>query len=78
MPGAAACITGRTLRLFLSDEGGALCHLATIAHHQYNEQRFEDLGRLAQDDLLTHLKQLKITLRERLAQSEESLLAEHK
>jgi DNA-binding MarR family transcriptional regulator len=57
---------GRVLRLFLSDEGAQICHAASIEHHQYNEMRFEELGHLAQDDLLGLLQRLKAALRQRL------------
>lgn len=57
---------GRMLRLFLSEEGARICQEATLAHHHFNEMRFEELGQLAQDDLLGLLQQLKVTLRIRL------------
>jgi DNA-binding MarR family transcriptional regulator len=57
---------GRTLRLFLSEEGTRICQEASIEHHHFNEIRFEGLGQLAQDDLLSLLQRLKAALRRRL------------
>jgi MarR family transcriptional regulator, 2-MHQ and catechol-resistance regulon repressor len=57
---------GRTLRLFLSEEGARVCQEATLEHHFFNENRFEDLGQMAQDDLLGLLQRLKAALRKRL------------
>jgi DNA-binding MarR family transcriptional regulator len=57
---------GRTLRLFLSDEGQALCKKAMVAHHIYNQERFSDLEDIKKDNLLEGLQQLKSSLRSRL------------
>lgn len=57
---------GRTLRLFLSDEGEALCKEAMVAHHNYNRERFSDLEEYKKDNLLEGLQQLKSSLRSRL------------
>jgi DNA-binding MarR family transcriptional regulator len=57
---------GRTLRLFLSDEGEALCREAMTAHRVYNQERFNDLENIKKDNLLEGLQQLKTSLRSRL------------
>jgi DNA-binding MarR family transcriptional regulator len=57
---------GRTLRLFLSEKGQALCKEAMIAHHVYNQERFSDLEEIKKDNLLEGLQQLKSSLRSRL------------
>lgn len=57
---------GRTLRLYLSEEGKSLCKKATAAHHHYNRERFSDLEDIKKDNLLEGLNQLKSTLRARL------------
>ncbi len=57
---------GRTLRLFLSEDGAALCKKAKAAHHHYNRERFSDLEENNKDNLLEGLQQLKSSLRARL------------
>jgi len=57
---------GRTLRLFLSDEGQKLCQEAMNAHRIYNQERFSDLEDIKKDNLLDGLQQLKNSLRSRL------------
>lgn len=57
---------GRTLRLFLSEEGKALCEKAATAHQHYNRERFSDLEEIKKDNLLEGLQQLKSSLRSRL------------
>jgi DNA-binding MarR family transcriptional regulator len=57
---------GRTLRLFLSDEGQTLCKEAMESHHRYNQERFSDLEEIKKDNLLDGLQQLKHSLRSRL------------
>jgi DNA-binding MarR family transcriptional regulator len=54
---------GRTLRLFLTDEGEALRHQAAACHLEYNQQRFSRLGPGGNDELFRSLKQLRSQLR---------------
>ena len=57
---------GRTLRLFVSEKGKALCQEAMQAHHDYNKQRFSELEEIKKDNLLDGLQELKSSLRARL------------
>ena len=57
---------GRTLRLFLSDEGQKLCREAMNAHRIYNQERFSNLEDIKKDNLLDGLHQLKNNLRSQL------------
>jgi DNA-binding MarR family transcriptional regulator len=57
---------GRTLRLFLSDEGKKLCKEAMTAHRTYNQERFNDLEDIKKDNLLDGLQHLKKSLRSKL------------
>ena len=57
---------GRTLRLFLSDEGKALCKQAMVAHRVYNQERFSNLEDIKKNNLLDGLQQLKNSLRSQL------------
>lgn len=57
---------GRTLRLFLSDEGKKLCQEAMTAHLSYNQERFRELEDIKKDNLLDGLQQLKNSLRSQL------------
>lgn len=57
---------GRTLRLFVSEKGKALCREAMKAHHDYNQERFSDLEEIRKDNLLEGLQELKSSLRARL------------
>lgn len=49
---------GRSLRLYLTDEGTAVCHQAINAHQAYNQARLDCIFNIERDNLiqgLTHL-----------------------
>jgi DNA-binding MarR family transcriptional regulator len=51
---------GRSLRLFLTDEGTAVCQKVIVAHQVYNQARLDCITDIEQGDLiqgLTHLNQ---------------------
>jgi DNA-binding MarR family transcriptional regulator len=57
---------GRTIRLFLSQEGQEIRSAAITAHSSYNQKRFDGDAPVEEDELKTELIQLKNHLRERL------------
>ena len=57
---------GRTIRLYLSEEGLNLRDKAVDAHQSYNRHRFAEVARTEQDSLVHRLVQLKSTLRQDL------------
>jgi len=57
---------GRSLRLYLSETGQALRDQAIDAHHQYNQNRFEELPPDEQESLTEGLITLKRSLRHNL------------
>jgi DNA-binding MarR family transcriptional regulator len=49
---------GRSLRLYLTDEGTAVCHTAINAHQTYNQTRLDCIVNLEQDSLIQGLTRL--------------------
>ena len=57
---------GRTIRLYLTQNGEEVRKKAILAHANYNQQRFTEVDPVEEDELLLELVQLKKHLRDRL------------
>jgi DNA-binding MarR family transcriptional regulator len=58
---------GRSLRLFLTDEGTAVCQQVILAHQAYNQDRLNCITDIEQGDLVQGLARLNQRLQESLA-----------
>lgn len=59
---------GRTLRLYLTEQGKTICTEISAAHQKYNELRLSCISELSQDNLLDNLSLLNESLQEELLQ----------
>ncbi len=59
---------GRTLRLYLTEQGKAVCAEISAAHQTYNEHRLSCINEISQGDLLENLSLLNDSLQEELSQ----------
>jgi DNA-binding MarR family transcriptional regulator len=57
---------GRSLRLFLTDEGTAVCQQVIVAHQAYNQARLDCITDMEQGDLIQGLARLNQRLQESL------------
>ncbi|MCC6604015.1 MAG: MarR family transcriptional regulator [Anaerolineae bacterium] len=58
---------GRTLRLYLTDEGNKICAHVATAHQTYNDLRLSCIGEISQGNLLENLTLLNESLQEELS-----------
>ncbi len=58
---------GRSLRLFLTDQGTAICQQVILAHQAYNQDRLNCITDIEQGDLVQGLARLNQRLQESLA-----------
>jgi DNA-binding MarR family transcriptional regulator len=61
---------GRSLRLFLTEEGTAVCQQVIIAHRSYNQARLDCITDIEQGDLIQGLSRLNQRLQESLITDE--------
>ena len=59
---------GRTLRLYLTEQGKAVCTEISAAHQTYNELRLSCISEISQGNLLENLSLLNDSLQEELSQ----------
>ncbi len=59
---------GRTLRLYLTDEGTAVYHQVALAHQAYNESRLNCINEIQHESLVDGLARLNEYMRADLAQ----------
>jgi len=59
---------GRTLRLYLTEQGKTICTEIAAAHQQYNELRLSCISEISQGSLLENLSLLNESLQEELSQ----------
>ena len=60
---------GRTLRLYLTDQGNNICAHVATAHQKYNKLRLSCISELSQGNLLENLTLLNESLQEELSKS---------
>ena len=58
---------GRTLRLYLTEQGKAVCTEISAAHQTYNELRLSCISEISQGNLLENLSLLNDSLQEELS-----------
>lgn len=61
---------GRSLRLYLTEEGTAVCQQVINAHQAYNQARLDCISEIEQGDLIQGLTTLNQRLQESLANSQ--------
>lgn len=66
---------GRTLRLYLTDEGTAVLDQVAIAHKRYIETRFDCINEIEQDNLIQGLSRLNEHMKQDLYGLVEKILA---
>ena len=59
---------GRTLRLYLTEEGKAICAEVSAAHQNYNDLRLNCISEISQGNLLENLSILNESLQKELSQ----------
>lgn len=59
---------GRTLRLYLTEQGKSICAEISTAHQKYNELRLSCISEISQGNLLDNLSLLNSSLQEELSQ----------
>ncbi len=57
---------GRTLRLYLTEQGKAICIKVTAAHQEYNDLRLNCISEISQGNLLENLSLLNESLQQEL------------
>lgn len=60
---------GRTLRLYLTNQGNDICAHVATAHQKYNDLRLSCISELSQGNLLENLTLLNESLQEELSKS---------
>ncbi|MBK8903991.1 MAG: MarR family transcriptional regulator [Anaerolineaceae bacterium] len=60
---------GRTLRLYLTDQGNDICAHVATAHQKYNDLRLNCINEISQGNLLENLTLLNESLQEELSKS---------
>lgn len=64
---------GRTLRLFLTQDGKEICETVTTRHEQYNDIRLDCIDDISRGSLLENLEKLNELLQQELLQSSTSV-----
>lgn len=60
---------GRTLRLYLTEEGNDICGHVATAHQRYNDLRLSCISEISQGNLLDNLTLLNESLQEELSEA---------